>query len=124
MHYRSTYADLGDRLASSEIDALQIAKLGKEYSELGYLMELNETRLNHLNSIADLKTVESEEAQNGPSGQEMIEIAQAERFEIEELLQTTENEIIDKLTPKDEDDNRGAVLEVRAGTGTLQHGLS
>ncbi len=44
-------------------------------------------------------------------------MAETERKELEEKFKILENNIVLALTPKDDVDERGAVLEVRAGTG-------
>lgn len=48
---------------------------------------------------------------------EMIELSEFEIAENEEKLIEAENKIIKVLTPKDVDDDKNIVLEVRAGTG-------
>ena len=48
---------------------------------------------------------------------EMKELAEAEYYELKEQLPVLEKEIKVLLLPKEEDDEKNAILEVRAGTG-------
>jgi peptide chain release factor 1 len=47
----------------------------------------------------------------------MLQMAREEQGELSSKLAETEGEIISVLTPRDEADDRGVVVEVRAGTG-------
>ena len=47
----------------------------------------------------------------------MVELCQMEREELIAKLNDVEKHIIKTLTPRDVADDRGVVLEVRAGTG-------
>ncbi len=47
----------------------------------------------------------------------MKELAEAEYYELKEQLPVLEKEIKVLLLPKEEDDEKNAILEVRAGTG-------
>lgn len=90
-----------------------MAKLGREYAELGKLMMLVEERQTLNTSIKDLISLEAEEFSN----EEMISLIQSEKAESEEKLLNVENKILSCMIPRDTDDDRGIVLEVRAGTG-------
>ncbi len=113
----SRYLDLESQLASPDLDVSLLAKLGKEYSSLGRLVTLNDHRLGLVGSVSELKSIEMEETKRGPDGDEMAQLARAERDDFETQLRSTEEEIVKVLTPKDEADDRNVVLEVRAGTG-------
>jgi peptide chain release factor 1 len=60
----------------------------------------------------------------GSDGHEMALLAEAERLELISSLQAIEYKIIDTLTPRDSADERGVILEVRAGTGWIEKLLS
>ena len=49
---------------------------------------------------------------------EMAALARQEREDALELLREVDHRIINNLAPRDVDDDRGVVVEVRAGTGT------
>ncbi len=53
----------------------------------------------------------------------MLQLAILERKELESQLEKLEREVIATLTPKDAADERGVVLEVRAGTGFVDNSV-
>jgi len=114
---KSRYNEIEESLASADIEPREMAKLGKELSELSRLMVLSDDRLEKLATISDLKSVEEEEISQGTDGEEMLQLAQEERGVVESELEVIEDSIIKLLTPRDEADDGGIVLEVRAGTG-------
>ncbi len=116
--FERRYLELETQLASPDLDLADLAKLGKEFSSLGHLVGLSDQRLSYVASIKDLKAVEDEERKKKtPDGDEMVQLAEAERKDIEVQLVNIEDNIIKVLTPADEADSHGVVLEVRAGTG-------
>ncbi len=101
------HEELSDLLAhDSKVD---IAKLSKELSDLGpvveRILELNKAR-------ADL--VEAEAMMADP---EMRALAEDEVYSLRDRIPELEREVRLSLLPKDEADERNAILEVRAGTG-------
>ena len=104
-------------LAGGDISVKEIAQYGKELSELGRLTVLTDARNEKLKSIAELLAVEKESAAAGEDGEEMRLLAQEEREATEKELTEVEDEIVSALTPKDEADEKGVIIEVRAGTG-------
>lgn len=104
-------------LAGGDISVKEIAQLGKELSELGRLAALSDERNEKLKSIAELIAVEKESAAAGEDGEEMRLLAMEEREATELELTRVEDEIVGALTPKDEADEKGVIIEVRAGTG-------
>lgn len=104
---------LGERLASGTVAAQEFAKLSKEYSDLEPIVETINQLENAKSEFADLKEM------LGDSGldQEMREMAQADFDALKEKLPQYEEELKILLLPKDADDERNAILEVRAGTG-------
>lgn len=76
-------------------------------------MMLVEERQTLSTSIKDLIALEAEESSN----EEMVSLIQSEKAESEEKLLNVETKIISCMIPRDTDDDRGIVLEVRAGTG-------
>ena len=55
--------------------------------------------------------------------QEMIDLAQNDLNELTAKRERNENELKVFLLPKDEDDNKNAIVEIRAGTGGLEASL-
>ena len=60
----------------------------------------------------------------GAEGEEMALLAKAEIIEAREKLPSLEELIVLALTPKDDADERGVVIEVRAGTGNTKKQFS
>jgi peptide chain release factor 1 len=106
------HAELRDNLADPSRQAGDFAKLSKEYSDLTPIIDsfaaLNKARA----EIDDLATlaVEADDA-------EMRSMADSELRAIKERLPALEQQVRLMLLPKDEADERNAILEVRAGTG-------
>ena len=106
------HAELGAALAGSGLSSAELAKLSKEYSELNPIVEgidrLRRTR-DEASSIANIaETTEDAELQ---------QLAEEELRALHERLPGLEQQVKLALLPKDADDQRNAILEVRAGTG-------
>jgi len=106
------HAELRDVLGSSGLSGVDFARLSKEYSELNPIVDgiaaLRRAR-DELASLTDL-------AQSGDDA-ELKALAEDEQQTLRELLPRLEGQIKLALLPKDADDARNAILEVRAGTG-------
>ena len=94
-------------------DAQSFARLSKEYSDLSPVVE----------AIRELRAAERESADLAqliadPAGDaEMKTLAEEERATLQQRLPELERHVQLMLLPKDEADERNAILEVRAGTG-------
>ena len=110
---------LNELMASPGLDPSAFAKLSKEYSDLTPIKE----------AIAELFDAEKqqedlEEMLKDPSlDKDFKDLAEAELQNLKEQIPTFEHEIKVLLLPKDMDDERNAILEVRAGTGGEEAGL-
>ena len=106
------YAELRDALAGTGLAGADFAKSSKEYSELTPLVDgidaLRRAR-DEFASLTDLAQ-SSEDA-------ELKVLAEDELRALRERLPALEQRVKLALLPKDADDGRNAVLEVRAGTG-------
>src|SRR3989338_3234697 len=114
------HLELRDLLATHDMkDAKDFAKLSKEYSDLTDIAD----------AIANLRNKQSEKidlaAMLGDSSldSEMKQMAQADYDLLFEALPKLEQQIKFLLLTKDADDERDAILEVRAGTGGEEAGL-
>ena len=89
----------------------EFAKLAKEYSELTAIVE----------AITALRQIEAErqslEELAGGGDVEMKKLAEAELDSVKKRLPALEEQVKTLLLPKDEADEKNAILEVRAGTG-------
>ncbi len=101
--------ELSDALAAQSLSGADFAKLSKEYSELSPIIE----------GIEALKKAEGEMAAavEMAADPEMKALAEEEMQTLREQLPGLEMRVKLSLLPKDEDDERNAILEVRAGTG-------
>ena len=88
-------------------------KLASEYSELQDMAAKIRELLAAEREIADLEAMLADRATDA----EMRALAQAELPELEERIEALQHDIQLLLLPKDEADDKNAILEIRAGTG-------
>ena len=110
---------LEKELASGNIDPKLFAKKSKEYSSLGNIIKTAKKYLNFESEKKDL--VHLVEDKN--SDQEIVNLAEKDLKELIENKEKYENDLKLFLLPKDEDDNKNAIVEIRAGTGGLEASL-
>ena len=105
------YSQIEARLAAPETydDPALVAKLNKEQSELQDLVETFRT----YRSTLDRK----EEAELLLSDPEMKELAQEEFLQAKDDLERLEQQLQILLLPKDPNDRKNVIVEVRAGVG-------
>ena len=108
------FKEVNDLMATPEVatDAKQMAALGREHAELKEVVLEIEAYESLLSERADLKEMVSSE-----EDEEMLEMAKAELSDLENRLPETEESLRLKLIPKDPEDAKNAIVEVRAGTG-------
>jgi len=106
------HAELGDTLARPDANPAEFGKLSKEYSDLTPMVEAIAALRNAERELADLETLQA-----GESDPELRQLAEAEIPSLKRRLPELEQRIKLMLLPKDEADERNAILEVRAGTG-------
>jgi peptide chain release factor 1 len=106
------HAELRDMLGRPTTDSSGIAKLSKEYSDLTPLVEGVEALRKAQTELSELGTLAAE-----ADDPEMRELAAAELQALKGRVPELEQQIKMMLLPKDEADERNAILEVRAGTG-------
>ncbi|MDA9803791.1 peptide chain release factor 1 [bacterium] len=87
-------------------------QLNKEYKDLRVLMEKRTEYVSLTDNIN-----EAEEIISDGSDAEMVEMAKMELDEAKERIPLLEEEIKFLLIPKDPEDAKNAVMEIRAGTG-------
>ena len=100
-------------LLASTTAADELVKLNKELASLEPVAEAIKKYNHSLQTMRD----DEEMFKDDSLDKEMREMAEAEYYEIKEKLPSLEKEIRILLLPKDEDDEKNAILEVRAGTG-------
>jgi peptide chain release factor 1 len=93
-------------------DRKRYVELNKEYKDLRVLMDKRETYMELSSNIT-----EAEEIIADGSDTEMLEMAKTQLEEAREALPKLEEEIKFLLIPKDPEDAKDVVMEIRAGTG-------
>lgn len=109
------YDEIGRKLADPAViaDNKLYRELMREHKSLSPLMETWEQYKKAQRNCAD-----AEEALGEAGGDaELRELAQAEYDENKELMERLEEEIKILLLPKDPDDDRSCIIEIRAGAG-------
>ncbi len=107
--------DLTVQLSDPEItsDPDRYSKLSREFSELEPVAEEAERYLKLCRQLE-----ENQEMLNDPEcDRELRELAEEEIREIKAELEKSEERLTMLLLPKDPNDNRNVILEIRAGTG-------
>lgn len=110
---------MSDQLMNADkLEVSEITRISKDCAELSRVVELSDERNVLLQSIVDLENMIKDESNKGTEGDEMTLLANEEIDESRMAQLSIEADIIKALTPRDEADDKGVVLEVRAGTGT------
>ena len=110
---------LEKELSSGNIDPKLFAKKSKEYSILGGIIKIAREYLNFESEKKDLVNM----VQDKLNDKDIIELAQKDLNELIVKKEKYENDLKVFLLPKDEDDNKNAIVEIRAGTGGLEASL-
>ena len=110
---------LEKELSSGNIEPKLFAKKSKEYSNLKNIIEVAKEYVNFKNEKNDLEQILKDKNNDA----EMIEMAKKDLSEMEFKKERYENQLKIFLLPKDEDDDKNAIVEIRAGTGGLEASL-
>jgi len=113
------HISLEKELSAGNIDPKLFAKKSKEYSNLGSIIDTAKSFVKFENEKKDLENI----AYDKSNDHEMIELAEKDLSELLKSKQKWENDLKIFLLPKDEDDNKNAIVEIRAGTGGLEASL-
>ncbi len=102
----------GKLAESGALSADQLTQLSRELAEVRPVAEQVELVRQLAAGLQDARQMAEEETDS-----ELVEMAQAETEELSQKLAEEEQALKLLLLPKDTDDARNAILEVRAGTG-------
>jgi peptide chain release factor 1 len=109
---RDEYAELQTKLQDPAIFSTpEYPKLAKRQNYLELVISLFDERKQLLNSKKQAE--EMAESQDN----EMVELAQTELMELEPKIITNDMALAEALTPKDPNDEKDAVIEIRAAAG-------
>jgi peptide chain release factor 1 len=111
---RQQYEELGTLLSSPDAlkDQDQYKKLTRECSRVRKQLEIGERWLELQQQVDD-----NHELLKSESDPDMVAMVKEELAELEPALEQAEQELEAALLPHDPNDDRDAILEVRAGTG-------
>ena len=111
---KQRFDEVNDLIIQPDIiaDQKRYIQLNKEYKDLKQLMDERER---YIELTENLK--EAEEIIADGSDEEMIEMAKLQLEEAKEALPDLEEKIRYLLVPKDPEDAKNCVVEIRAGTG-------
>lgn len=109
---KNEYSEIESFLSSpSAYSSADFSTKNKRFSELEKIIKKGEERENLEKNIAEAKELLSNE-----SG-ELAELAKMELSESEESLEKLEDELFVMLAPKDPNDEKNVIVEIRAGAG-------
>ena len=108
------YEEIGQKLTDPEViaDVKQLIQFNKEYRELEPIIEASERYRTAIANLAEAKDILAND-----KDEEMREMARGEIAELEPKIETLEEEIKLLLIPKDPQDAKNAIVEIRGGTG-------
>ena len=113
------YNDLEASLSKTDIDKKEFVKNSKEYSSIGEIIETVKSFAQLHKDKEDLKKILNDKQ----SDKEIQEMAEADLGEIKLKEIEYEKKVKVFLLPRDEADEKNAIVEIRAGTGGLEASL-
>ena len=111
---KDRWEEVGKQIVDPDViaDMKRYAKLMKEYKDLEIIVDAYNEYKNVVDNIASSKEVLQNE-----TDEDFKEMAKAELNELQPKKETLEEEIKVLLIPKDPDDTKDVIVELRAGTG-------
>jgi len=111
---KQRFDEVSDLIIQPDIisDQKKYVKLNKEYKDLKSLVDKREEYLKAIAIIEEAKEILAD-----GSDAEMLEMAKLELEESNEKIESLEEEIKFMLIPKDAEDAKNVIMEIRAGTG-------
>lgn len=111
---KQRFEEVTDLIIQPDIiaDQKRYVQLNKEYKDLKALMDIRDTYIELTNNQK-----EAEEILADGSDAEMVEMAKMQLEEAKEELPALEEKIRFMLVPKDPEDSKNCVVEIRAGAG-------
>ena len=111
---KQRFDEVSDLIIQPDImtDQKRYIALNKEYKDLKVLIEKREEYIEVTNNLTEAEGIISE-----GGDPEMVDMAKMQYDEAKERIPKLEDEIKFLLIPKDPEDSKNAVVELRAGTG-------
>lgn len=119
-HIKQNYKELEKKLADPEVIANveKLKKVSREYNSLKPVVEKYDQIISAQETISENKELIKE-----TDDSEMIEMLKAEISENEDKLEQYNEDLKILLIPKDPNDSRDVIVEIRAGAGGDEAGL-
>ena len=111
---RQRFDEVSDLIIQPDIitDQKRYVKLNKEYKDLSLMVEKIKEYETLLNNVAEAKEIVAD-----GSDAEMVEMAKMEMDDANPAILKLEEDIKFMLIPKDPEDAKNVIVEIRAGTG-------
>ena len=108
------FEEIGQQMTDPEVigDMKKFVQLNKEYKELKPIIETSERYRTAVNNLREAKDILANE-----KDEDLREMAREEVAELEPAIDRLEEEIKLLLIPKDPQDEKNAIVEIRGGTG-------
>ena len=113
------YDNLEKELSSGSVNPKLFAKKSKEYSNFGNIISVAREYLNFEKTKMDLEQI----LKDKNNDTEMVNMAKKDLSDMEKKKEIYESKLKIFLLPKDDDDDKNAIVEIRAGTGGLEASL-
>ena len=113
-YVKQRYDEVSDLIIQPDViaDQKRYVQLNKEYKDLKALVDKREEYINIIGNIDEAKEIIAD-----GSDAEMVEMAKMQLDEAQTRLPELEDEIKFMLIPKDPEDAKNVMVEIRAGTG-------
>ena len=113
-YVKQRFDEVSDLIIQPDViaDQKRYVQLNKEYKDLKELVEKRDEYINLVGNINEAKEIIAD-----GSDAEMVEMAKMQLDEANERLPQLEEEIKFMLIPKDPEDAKNVMVEIRAGTG-------
>ena len=111
--------ELEKELSSGNIESKLFAKKSKDYSNLGNIISIAREYIKLESEKIGLEQI----IKDKDNDKEIIELAEKDLIKIKIKKEEYENKLKIFLLPKDHDDDKDAIVEIRAGTGGLEASL-
>ncbi|MBR6459477.1 MAG: peptide chain release factor 1 [Actinomycetaceae bacterium] len=115
---RDEYLDIEQQMASPEVLSRpeKLKSLGRRYAELGRVVKVYERYKTLRDDAAEMRDIVS-------AGGEDAELFRDELAEAEKAFEEAQEELKNVLIPRDPDDARDAIVEIKAGAGGEESAL-
>ena len=110
------YISLEKELSTGKVEPKLLAKKSKEYSDLKNILPSAKEYVDFEKNKKDLNNI----IEDKKNDKEMISLAEKELKDAIEKKEKNEKKLKIFLLPKDKDDEKNTIVEIRAGTGGLE----